>query len=483
MDNRRTFAADVPGSHAETLDVRPGEVVFPASFAQQRLWLVMQMMPDSGIYNVWHTLRLTGELDVAALTRALHDVTRRHESLRTRFALADGAPTQVVMEPHAPSLPVEIVPGVERSEREALAMEYARAEAGRGFDLVRGPLWRVRLWRLAQNEHWLQLTLHHIVTDGWSMGVLMRELSTAYASHCGDEAWSPPALPVQYADYAVWQRRWFAGSVLDAQLAYWRDALADLPSLDLPYDRPRPVTPSHRGGSVPFELPDGLTTALGALARREGATLFMTLLAAFQILLGRYSGQDDLAVGVPTAGRSRPEVEGLVGFFVNMLVLRADLSDAPAFTTFLAQVRARALDAYAHQDLPFEKLVIELAPPREASRHPLFQVSFVLQNTPAGDWRAPGMRAERVDVPGDHAKFDLAVKLRERNGKLVGSFDYARDLFDAATIERMARHFATLLAAVAADPLQSIAWLPLLDATERADLLAQGMGPAPPTKA
>jgi amino acid adenylation domain-containing protein len=483
MDGAPNLADDIPPLNADTLDLCPGEVAFPASFAQQRLWLVMQLMADSGIYNVWHTLRLTGDLDVAALARALRDLTRRHESLRTRFALADGVPSQVVMDPHAPSLAVEAVPGATRAECENLAMEYARAEARQGFDLARGPLWRVRLWRLAENEHWLQLTLHHIVTDGWSMGVLMRELSAAYAAHCTDAAWSPPALPVQYADYAVWQRRWFAGRVLDAQLAYWREALAGLPTLDLPCDRPRPATPSHRGARVPFELPELLTAALGALARRESATLFMTLLAAFYVLLGRYSGQDDLAVGVPTAGRTRPEVEGLVGFFVNMLVLRADLSGAPSFTAFLARVRARALDAYAHQDLPFEKLVLELAPGRETSRHPLFQVSFVLQNTPLGDWRAPGVRAEQMDVPSDHAKFDLAVTLRERNGKLVGSIGYARDLFDAATIERMARHFVTLLAAIAESPLQSIARLPLLDETERADLLSRGMGPAQSAKA
>jgi len=448
---------------------------FPTSYAQQRLWLLEQVLTTGAVYNASHTLRLKGVLEVSALERALAEVVQRHESLRTHFALVDGAPMQVVTSRLSVRLAAEEVAG------EAQAFVMAQAEAQRGFDLARGPLWRARLLRLSADEHWLQLTLHHIVTDGWSTQVLMRELSQLYAAYRAGEASPLAPLPVQYADYAVWQRQWLEGAVLARQLAYWREALAELPVLELPTDRRRPVVSSYRGGRVAFVLPAALTSALKALGRREGATLFMTLLAAYQVLLSRYSGQDDVAVGVASAGRSRPEVEGLIGFFVNMLVLRGDLSGAPSFSVYLARVRERALAAYAHQDIPFEKLVEELAPKRDLSRNPLFQVSLVLHNMPASEWALPGLTVARVEgVSSERAKFDLTLSLGERAGELHGAFEYAEDLFDAATIERMARHWRVLLEAVVVTPEVSIARLPLLEAAERAQLLAQAMGPAVP---
>ena len=455
-----------------------GTDVFPTSYAQQRLWLHDQMLRVPGVYNVVQVLRLSGDLDAAGLSRALAEVVSRHESLRTHFAQEDGTPVQVVAASCPVDLDAQAIEGETVEGRSTAALATAQSEARAGFDLARGPLWRARLYRLDAREHWLQLTLHHIVTDGWSMGVLTRELSQLYAAY---RAGTPPPLeplPVQYADYAVWQRQWLQGEVLAGHLAYWRQALSDLPVLELPTDRRRPAVSTYAGARVPFTLPADVTRGLKTLSRREGATLFMTLLAAFQALLSRLCGQEDVVVGAPTAGRTRPEVEGLIGFFVNMLVLRGDLRGAPPFTKHLAQVRERALAAYAHQDVPFEKLVEELAPARDLSRHPLFQVSLVLQNTPPADWRLPGLTVTRVEsAASGRTKFDLTVSLTERGGELAGFFEYATDLFDATTIERFARHFRVLLEAILATPEISIARLPLLDRDEHARLLAQGRGP------
>ena len=309
------------------------------------------------------------------------------------------------------------------------------------------------------------LTLHHIVTDGWSSGVLSRELSALYAAHCRGEARGLPALPVQYADYAVWQREWLQGEVLEQQLAYWKPALADLPALELPTDRPRPAIASFRGERIDFEIDEALTRRIKESAAREGATLFMTLLAAFQVLLYRYSGQEDIAVGcADRRPRTRPSSSGLIGFFVNTLVLRGDLSGDPSFPRVLARVRARALDAYAHQDLPFEKLVEELHPQRDLSRNPLFQVALAMQNTPQGELRLEGVDVEPLN---DICEREREVRpdadsITEVGGALRTRVEYATDLFDAATIERMIGHWRVLLAGIVADPAQPISQLPLL---------------------
>jgi len=434
----------------------------PLSFAQQRLWFLNRLLGRAAVYNVPRVMRLLGELNVAELSAAVNEIMRRHAVLRTFFALEDGTPVQVIEPESMLRLEVEDLRAWAPEEREGEARRLARAEAEAGFDLQRGPLLRARLLRLAEREHWLLVTMHHIVTDGWSWVVFWRELSLLYRAYRRGEASPLPELPLQYADYARWQRRWLQGEVLQRQLRYWKHVLAQLPVLDLPTDRIRPAWPSYRGARVAFALGRELTRSLRELGRREGTTLFMTLLAAFQVLLYRYSGQEDLAVGVPIAGRNRPELESLIGFFVNTLVLRGRLTGHLSFKQHLAAVREQALAAYTHQDLPFDKLVQELAPKRDLSRNPLFQVSLVLQNTPPEQCRLQGLRVERVSGLGNaSAKFDLALVLTESTGRLFGRFEYATDLFEAATIERMARCWQVLLEEAVADPALPISELRL----------------------
>jgi amino acid adenylation domain-containing protein len=450
----------------------PSEHAAPLSFAQQRLWLLDRLIPLGSVYNIEHVLRLSGELDRAALRGALNEVVRRHEVLRTRFGTQDGQPIQVIAPELDLALPVEDLVHLPPDECEREATRHAQVAVETPFDLAQGPLIRACLLRLAPSVHWLVITLHHIVTDGWSSGVLTRELTALYNALRQGEPSPLPELPVQYADYAVWQQQWLQGPVQDKLLAYWRKALADLGTLELPTDRPRPIAATYRGGIVRFAIPKALTQSLKDVSRRERVTLFMTLLAAYQILLFRYSGQEDIAVGAPTAGRNRPQLEPMIGFFVNTIVLRGDLSGNPGFRQYLAQVRDRALDAYAHQELPFEKLVEELAPKRDLSRNPLFQALLTLNNTPTGRWEVPGLHVQRIEsIFRGTAKFDVAIFLSEHNGALAGNIGYATDLFDAATIEQMTDHFLRLLEGIVADPDCAIGELPLLAPTERARLL------------
>jgi hypothetical protein len=445
--------------------------VFPLSFAQQQLWLVDRLLAGRPVYNVPIAMRLVGALDIDALRRALQELMRRHEALRTRFETNGGLPMQVIAPEQSLAWDLEDLTALPRERREIEARRRAQEAAEQRFDLERGPLFKARLLRLDDSEHWLLLTLHHIVTDGWSWGVIRREISALYEAFREQQPSPLPELPVQYADYAVWQREGLQGKALEAQLAYWKHALAGVPVLELPTDRPRPAVASYRGARVVFEIDEALTRRLKELCRGEGATLFMTLLAAFQVLLYRYSGQDDIAIGVPIAGRTRPEVEGLIGYFVNMLVLRGDLSGEPSFREYLARVRKQALAAYAHQDLPFAKLVEELAPKRDASRNPLFQVSFVLENTPPAELRLTGLEVTRIEsIRSQTAKFDLDFFVVEQQAKINIGIEYATDLFDAATIERMTGHCRVLLEAIVSDPDRSISQLPLLTAAERNQL-------------
>ncbi|HYR26500.1 MAG TPA: condensation domain-containing protein, partial [Aquabacterium sp.] len=321
------------------------------------------------------------------------------------------------------------------------------------------------------DEHVLLIVMHHIVSDGWSRAIFSRELSLAYAAllHGKQPDWPP--LPIQYSDYAVWQRKWLSGAVLEGQLGYWRNQLAGLSTLEVPTDRPRPAQFSYRGEVEPFDLPAELTAALKALARKHNATLYMVLLAAFQVLLMRYSGQEDIAVGTPVAGRNRPELEGLIGFFVNTLVMRGDLGGNPGFGELLARTRHYALDAYAHQDLPFEKLVEELNPERDMSRNPLFQVMFALQNTPEGDLHLAGLHSERLPLHNGTAKFDLSLSLTESRGILQGILEYSTELFDASRIRRLVRHYRNLLEGIVQAPDTPVWQLPLIGAAERRQLL------------
>ncbi|HEX5758263.1 MAG TPA: amino acid adenylation domain-containing protein [Thermoanaerobaculia bacterium] len=445
----------------------------PASFAQERLWFLMQFGVEPSAYNIASAVRLSGRLEVPALAAALAEVVRRHESLRTSFHVAEGRVVQAIAAEASAPLP-RIDLAALGGAAEAELRRLAAAEAALPFDLARGPLLRSTLVRLDAAEHALLLTMHHVVSDGWSTAVFLRELSALYEAFAAGRPSPLPPLTVQYGDFAAWQRGWLQGAALAAQLAHWRARLAGLPELlELPLDRPRPAVQTFRGAQLPFALPSETARRLRALARREGATLFMTLLAGFETLLGRLSGADDLAVGSPIAGRNRAETEGLIGFFVNTLVLRADLAGDPQFTGLLARVRDVTLDAYAHQDLPFEKLVEELRPRRDLSHTPLFQVVFGLQNAPPARAHLPGLELRRLDVPVATAKFDLVLQLFETPSGLAGGLELNRDLFDPTTAERLLRQLATLLDGAAAAPETRLSELPLLTAPERQQLLGE----------
>ena len=443
----------------------------PLSFAQQRLWFLDRFQPGDSTYNMPTAWRLQGPLELALLERSMVAVVARHESLRTRIVLHAGAPVQVIDPVPSQVLVVTDLSASEPAEREVRTHALIEAHARRPFDLATGPLFRADVLRLAADEHVLLVNVHHIASDGWSVGVFHRELAAAYAALVRGTEPALPALPIQYADYAVWQRAWLQGPVLAAQRAYWRRKLADLPPLELPTDRPRPPIARQGGAHLTMDLPAQVTVGLKVLGAREGATLFMTLLAAFQVLLYRHSGQTDIAVGSPIAGRGRPELEGLIGFFVNTLVLRSDLSDEPPFVEFLSRVRKTALEAYTHQDLPFEKIVEDLAPARDLSRQPLFQVLFVLQNTPGPPLVLEGLDVSRVVRETESVKFDLSLAVRESADGLHLRWEYASDLFEASTIARMAGHFERLLEAIVADPARGVGDLPLLTQVERDQLL------------
>ncbi|HVR09421.1 MAG TPA: amino acid adenylation domain-containing protein, partial [Thermoanaerobaculia bacterium] len=462
---------------------RDGEL--PLSFAQQRLWFIDQLEPGSALYNISIPLRAWGALAAGALARALGEVVRRHEALRTVFAAAEGRARQVILQPAEFTLPVVDLSGLTAERREEMARALAAAESARPFDLASGPLFRTALLRLAAGvdagggakgsaEHVVLLTLHHIVGDGWSLGVLMREVAALYEAFAAGRPSPLPELAVQYADFAVWQRGWMAGEVLESELAYWRERLAGAPPvLDLPADRVRPAVQSFRGAAHELALAPALASELAALARRSGATLFMTLLAGLQGLLARLSGQEDMTVGTPIAGRNRLETEELIGFFVNTLVMRADLSGRPSFAEHLARVRSETLSAYAHQDLPFERLVEELAPERSLAHAPLFKVMLELQNAPLGDLALAGLALSPFEQQTGTAKFDLTLRLRETAAGLAGLAEYSRDLFDSTTVQRLTSQLERLLAAAAADPHSPVAELDLLGAAERHQLLVE----------
>ena len=449
----------------------------PLSFAQERLWFLDRLEPGSASYNVAAAMRLTGALDAAALRRALGEIVRRHEALRTVFTDVDGVAAQVVRPFAGLALAVEDLAALDAEARGAVARRRAAEEAARPFDLAAGPLVRAVLLRLGPEEHVLLLTLHHIVSDGWSLGVLFGELSALYGAY-RDGGESPlPELPVQYGDYAVWQREQLRGDALEGQLAYWKARLAGAPALlELPTDHPRPAVQGFRGASEPFALPPELLARLEALGRREGATLFMVLLGAFQVLLARYAATDDVSVGTPIAGRTRREVEGLIGFFVNTLVLRTDLSGDPGFREVLRRVRESTLGAFEHQDVPFEKLVAELRPERSLDHSPLFQVMLLLQNGAGGGQGGvalPGLRVDGVEEDTRSTKFDLTLALQAGADGLRGDLAYATALFRPHTVRRMLRHLARLLEQVADDADAPLSRLELLDAGERRAVLEE----------
>jgi len=459
--------------------------VFPVSFAQQRLWFFDQLVPNSCLYNVPTLLRLTGTLDRAALAQSFNEIVRRHEVLRTTFVVVEGQLVQLIVPQLSlplPLLDLQTVPLAQQPVQQLILQEIRQP-----FNLSQGPLLRLKLLRLEADHHVLILNLHHIVFDEWSVGVLIREVGTLYAALKEGKPSPLQPLPIQYADFAQWQRQWLQGEVLRTQLSYWQQQLNDLASLNLPSDRPRRSQPSHQGAIQRLELPEELSVELERLSQQSGTTLFMTLLAAFQTLLYRYTGQADIAVGSPIANRNRSELEALIGFFTNSLVLRTDLSGNPSFRELLARVRETTLAAYAYQDLPFEKLVEELHPDRDPSRHPLFQVVFALQNAPMEHLTLPGLTLSSLDLEVTTTRFDLELYLWEsgenfrslwgsgwqQSTGLRGVLVYSTDLFDRGSMVRLLTHFQTLLTAAVAAPDTRLGDLPVLSAAEEAQLLQE----------
>lgn len=447
----------------------------PLSFAQQRLWFLEQFSPGTANYNIPAVIRLDGRVDVPALEASLQEIVRRHETLRTEIRTVDGRPVQVILAQVDLKIFIEDLTYLPSDVREKSALELAYQEARRPFDLTRAPLMRAKLIKLAEHDHLALLTIHHIISDGWSTGVLIRELATLYpvlSAGNGADIAGLPELSIQYADYAAWQREWLKGEVLQDQINYWKEKLAGSPPiLELPTDRARPAVQTMNGDQIRFDFGLDLTRKLEELSRQHGVTLFMTLLAAFQTLLFRYSGQTDISVGTPIANRTQADIEPLIGFFVNTLVMRNDLSGEPSFVELLERMRETALGAYAHQDVPFEMLVNEIQPERETSHSPLFQVMFVLQNVPAQTLQLPGLALTALDVTTGVAKFDLTLTMASGQAGLSGVLEFNTDLFDHSTIMRMIGHWKVLTQNLVSDSLSSIDVIPILPEDERQVLL------------
>ena len=464
--------AEVAGiGPAPPLRRRPDGEAAPLSFAQERLWFLDQLTPGRAVYNVPAVVRLEGRLDVAPFEAALEGLALRHETLRTTVALRGGEAAQAVSPDARLPLPLADLQTLPAEARRDESLRLAGAEARRPFDLESGPLARAVLLRLGPEEHLVLLSLHHLVCDGWSIGVLLRDLAALY------EGAPLPELPVRYTDWAAWQRQWLTGAALEARLAPWRRLLEGVPpQLGLPADRQRPAVPGLRGGVRRALLPGGLPGALRRPGREQRATPFMALLAAFQVLLYRHAGQEDFCVGSPVANRTRAEVEGLVGLFVNALALRADLSGDPTFAELVERVAGVTLEAYENQDLPFERLVAELRPERDLGRQPLFQVVFLLQNAPMPVLSLPGLTLAPQEVHTGTAKFDLTLELLEVDGGFAARLEHAFDLFDPATVVRLLERYAVLLDGAADDPDRRVSELPLLPAAERHQLLVEAGG-------
>ncbi|WP_127087744.1 amino acid adenylation domain-containing protein, partial [Dulcicalothrix desertica] len=477
-----SFLKKTPNTNTAILPLCGGDVIYhvstsvnpPLSFAQQRLWFLDQLFPNNPFYNVPFALRLTGTLDIAALEYTFQQIIRRHDALRTNFGLHQEQPIQVI----APELqtPLKIIDlrHLAKHEREIQAQQLISQEIQSPFNLSKGSLLRILLLKLDDTEHILLINLHHIISDGWSIGVLIKEIAAFYQNK------SLPQLPIQYADFARWQRQYLQGDILQNQLNYWRHQLDNISVLNLPTDRPRPEVATYKGARKFLQLPSNLSQALKTLSKQEGVTLFITLLTAFQTLLYRYTQQDDIVIGSPIANRNRSEVEGLIGFFVNSLVLRTDLSGNPTFKELLYRVREVALGAYQHQDLPFEKLVELLHPERNLNQNPLFQVVFAMQNAPQSTLELPGLTLSPLQLNYETTRFDLEFHLWEQgenvwvNSEGISGFViYSTDLFDDATITRMLGHFQVLLEGIVNNPEQNIANLPLLTQAEQHQLLVE----------
>ncbi|MBW4592770.1 MAG: amino acid adenylation domain-containing protein [Brasilonema angustatum HA4187-MV1] len=451
---------------------REGELAL--SFAQHRLWFLDQLEPGNPFYNISSALVLKGLLNVLVLEQSFNEIVRRHETLRTSFASANGQPVQVIASTLNITLPIVDLQALPLDKREAEVRQLAKLHARYSFDLTQSPLLKSSLLRLKQDEHILLFTIHHIIADGWSAGLLVNEVAALYESFSHGKLSPLPELPIQYVDFAAWQRQWLQAEVLQSQISYWKKHLEGAPAvLELPTDYPRPAVGTFRGGSYSFEVPVELSQALKKLSQQQGSTLFMILLAAFQTLLWRYTGSEDIVIGSPIANRNRAEIEGLIGFFVNTLVLRTNFAGNPTFEELLTRVREVALGAYAHQDLPFEQLVEELQPRRDLSHTPLFQVMFALQNAPMSALELPGLSLSPLESNSGTAKFDLTLDMTETAQGLVGILEYDTDLFESSTISRMAGHLQTLLQGIVDNPQQLVSELPLLTEPEWQSLLIE----------
>ncbi|MFN2168777.1 MAG: condensation domain-containing protein, partial [Anaerolineae bacterium] len=470
IDHLQQSAAMVRDS-APAIEPAPPGATIPLSFAQERVWFMDQLVPGNPLFNIDAAIRLALPLNQALLERSINEVVRRHAVLRTTFDTVAGHPVQVIAPVANVPLPLLDLRSLSGAAREAEATRLATEEARRPFDLATGPVLRTSLLQLGDADYVLLLTMHHIVSDGWSMEIFFSELTAAYQAFLRGLPSPLPELPIQYADYALWQRTWLQGPALDKLLAYWKRQLTDLPVLQLPTDRPRPAFETYRGAHLQVSVPASLKVAAERLARQEGVTLYMVLLAAFKALLARYAGQQDIVVGTYIAGRNRAEIEPLIGFFINTLVLRTDLGGNPSFRQLLARVRRTTLDAYANQDVPFPRLVEALQPERNLSRNPLFQVVFQLYNVPSGQGQAAGGSQSVMAIERGTAIFDLVFSLGEDPEGLTGSFEYNTDLFDQPTVERMFDHYARLLHAASASPDTPLSDLAILAPDEREQLV------------
>lgn len=463
------------GLLAHLLENRASESrAFPLSYSQQRLWFLDQLESKNSTYNIPAAFRLKGQLNLPVLEKSLREIQRRHQVLRTKFEAVDGKPAQVVVPEMFTKLSVVDLQDLPDNERETEMWRLLNEDVQQPFELAKGPLLRSTLFELAKEEHVLLLTMHHIISDGWSMGIFKREMIAHYQAFSNDTSPVLPELPIQYSDFALQQREWLEGEGMEKQRSYWKSQLADAsPTLELPTDHPRSAVQTFEGARQSIELTKELTQSLKKLSLDEGSTLFMTLLAAFKVMLYRYTGQEDICLGTPIANRDRDDIENLIGFFVNTLVLRTDLSGNPSFRKLLAQVREVALAAYDHQDMPFEKLVEELQPQRDLSRSPFFQIMFSVQNTPMQPLELPGLNWETLYAYNGKAKFDLSVYMWEKSGQLGGVFEYNTDLFETDKVTRMIGHFENLLQEVATNPDQRISELRVLKEAEQKQLLVQ----------
>lgn len=454
---------------SQTIPPRNNNTELPLSLAQERLWFLHQINPSDSSYNIAISWQLAGKLEISTLLASLQTIIQRHESLRTAFLSQEGKPYQKIAANIDLQLPIIDLQGLPPQQQAQTAQDLAKLEASQPFDLTQAPLMRVKLIRLAPNQATLLLTLHHIIADGWSRGILLRELATCYRAFINDEQPSLPALSNQYADFALWQRECLQREEMAAQLAYWQQKLAKLPTLELPTDYPRTALQKFNGKTESYLLPKTLSESLKQLSKQQGVTLFMLLLAAFKVLLHRYCQQDEIVLGVPSANRDRQQIQSLIGFFVNTLVLRTDLSENPTFTTLLERIRTTAAEAFEYQEIPFAKVVEALQIERDLSHNPLVQVMFQvqneayqLQNDSQLDLQIPDLEIQQTWVETGATKFDLTCHIVERSQGLLVVMEYCTDLFQQQTITRMIQHLRVILAAIVENPSRKISEIPIL---------------------